>query len=59
MNKIMVANYRDDETKVPNDRTDEAFVEKVKLLGSREWARLGVSEITNFWIQGEYGHVQD
>jgi len=55
----MVANYRDDATKVPNDRTDEAFVEKVKLLGSRDEARLGVSEITEFWIQGEYEHVQD
>ena len=59
MNEITVANYRDDETKVPNDRTDEAFVEKVKLLDSRDGARLGVSEITEFWIQGEYGHVQD
>ena len=55
----MVANFRDDETKVPNDRTDEAFVQKVKPLDSREGARLGVSEITEFWIQGEYGHVQD
>ena len=55
----MVANFRDDETKVPNDRTDEAFVEKVKLLGSRDRARLGVSEITEFYTQGEYGHVQD
>ncbi len=59
MNEIMVANYRDDATKVPNDRTDEAFVEKVKLLDSRDEARLGVSEITEFWIQGEYEHVQD
>jgi len=59
VNEIMVANFRDDETKVPNDRTDEAFVEKVKLLGSRDEARLGVSEITEFYIQGEYGHVQD
>ena len=59
MNEITVANYRDDETKVPNDRTDEAFVEKVKLLGSRDRARLGVSEITEFYTQGEYGHVQD
>ena len=59
MNEITVANYRDDETKVPNDRTDEAFVEKVKPLDSREGARLGVSEITEFYIQGEYGHVQD
>ena len=59
MNEITVANYRDDETKVPNDRTDEVFVEKVKLLDSRDGAWLGVSEITEFWIQGEYGHVQD
>ena len=55
----MVANFRDDETKVPINSTDEAFVEKVKLLDSRDEARLGVSEITEFWIQGEYEHVQD
>ena len=55
----MVANFRDDETKVPIDRTDEDFSDRTESLIKDQGVRLGIESHGNLWIQGEYGHVQD
>ena len=59
VNEIMVANFRDDETKVPIDRTDEDFLDRKESLIKDHGVRLGVESHINFWIQGEYGNVHD
>ena len=59
MNEITVANYRDDETKVPIDRTDEAFVIAIGRLVQAEGATLGIASHGALLIQGEYGDIQN
>ena len=59
MNEITVANYRDDETKVPNDRTDEAFLSAIVRLVQTDGETLGIASHVFLFTQGEYGHVQD
>ena len=55
----MVANFRDDETKVPINWTDEDFRDRTGSLIKDEGVRLGIESRGNFWIQGEYGNVHD
>jgi len=58
-NDIIIINYRNDETGIPWDRTDDQFLDAMDQLGEQHGKEFKIAGTLKFGSEGEYGPVQD